>query len=299
MATMFGDRFNPQLAPSGRRSDGSRPLWRSQHAPAPAAMPVKTIDTLIQAEIIPRLLFAHPFQGSDAIPRQSDPYEITPAIVDNFGHLALTLEANELLDRVEGLIARGASVESIFIDLLAPAARQLGKFWEDDVCDFVDVTMGLWRLQEVMREIAMRVPGVAQSLDAPRCALFSPLPGEQHSFGSLMVAEVFARAGWTSESLIEPSRQELLRILGARNFDVVGLTVSCDSPSGTLSGLITAMRSVSKNPAIQILIGGRVINANPELAARVGADGTAPDARSALELADARIPQSGLLERAV
>ena len=44
------------------------------------------------------------------------------------------------------------------VDLLAPAARLLGEYWEDDRCDFVDVTMGLWRLQEVVHEIAARAP---------------------------------------------------------------------------------------------------------------------------------------------
>jgi MerR family transcriptional regulator, light-induced transcriptional regulator len=299
MATMFEGRANPQNAKAASPRYGSRALWRSRVSPATAPISVSTIDTLIQGEIIPRLLIAHPSLPYDGVGREPGAYVITPNEADRFGPLALVLEANELLDRVEGYLARGASVESIFVDLLAPAARQLGKFWEDDVCDFVDVTMGLWRLQEVMREIAMRVPGVAQSIQAPRCALFSPMPGEQHSFGALMVAEVFSRAGWTSESLIEPCRQELLQVLAATNFDLVGLTVSCDCPSGALSSLITAMRSVSKNPVIQVLIGGRAVNAEPALAERVGADGTAPDGRSALALANARIPQSGLLERAV
>jgi hypothetical protein len=63
----------------------------------------------------------------------------------------------------------------VFIDLLAPSARRLGQHWEDDDCDFVDVTMGLWRLQEVMREVTMRFRRRARAA-RPRAALFAP-PG--------------------------------------------------------------------------------------------------------------------------
>jgi hypothetical protein len=83
---------------------------------------------------------------------------VDPAEAAKFASLPLELEADELLVLVEGILARGASVESVFIDLLAPSARRLGQHWEDDDCDFVDVTMGLWRLQEVMREVTLRFP---------------------------------------------------------------------------------------------------------------------------------------------
>jgi methanogenic corrinoid protein MtbC1 len=224
---------------------------------------------------------------------------MTAEEVQAFAPLPITLEADELLARVDAFLARGVTVESIFVDLLAPSARKIGQFWEDDVCDFVDVTMGLWRLQEVMREVAMRVPAVTQALCEPRTALFSPFPGEQHSFGALMVEEMFSRAGWESEALIEPQRQELLRVIGKRNFDLLGLTISKDCPSRALSDLINSARSVSKNPAIQIFIGGRVVNANPGLASEVGADGTAPDARSALALAERKVPGSRWFDLAV
>ena len=84
---------------------------------------------------------------------------IAPSILSaDFARLPLTLEADELLEKVEALLSLGAQPGSILVDLLAPSARELGRMWEEDECDFVDVTMGLWRLQEVMRELAWRAP---------------------------------------------------------------------------------------------------------------------------------------------
>ncbi len=242
------------------------------------------LGTLIEGEIIPRLLMAHIGEPTQFHTRPCSGIE--PLEASRFAPLPLQLEADELLAEVDKFLDRGVSVETVLVELLAPSARKLGQFWEDDSCDFVDVTMGLWRLQEVMREIMVRAPLMAQRLAAPRSALFAPMPGDQHSFGALMVEEVFARAGWESEVLFEPKQQELLHLAADRNFDLVGLTVSCDYPSAAIAELVTALRSVSRNPAVRIIIGGQTVNADPGLVSVVGADGTAPDARTALALAE-------------
>ncbi len=244
------------------------------------------VDQLIEQEILPRLLVAHSVDSKDASPR------IFATDAKEFAHKPLTHEFDDLLTEVEEFLQRGVSVESVYIDLLAPSARALGEGWKNDTCDFVDVTMGLWRLQEVMRELATRFPAHPHIARTIRSALFTPIPGDQHSFGALMVEEFFARSGWDSEALIEPQRTELLQVVADRPFDLVGLTVSNDCPSATLCSLVAAIRSASKCRTVKIIVGGAAINANPGLVSLIGADGTAPDARSALILADRIVLES-------
>ncbi|MFN9632057.1 MAG: B12-binding domain-containing protein [Erythrobacteraceae bacterium] len=246
--------------------------------------PNDSVNAMIESEIIPRLLMAHASGASRNKPKRSHP--IAPEDASAFAMLPLRLEAAGLLEEVDALIAEGSSVETICLDLLAPAARMLGEMWDRDECDFLDVTMGLWRLQEVMREIAARSPADLPSLKVPRSALFSPMPGDQHNFGTLMIEEVFSRAGWQSEALVRPDRRDLLDRLGQRPFDMVGLTLARDWPSGAVTDLIRAMRNASANPRITVLVGGRMINENPGLVETIGADGTGVDALAALETAE-------------
>ena len=243
-----------------------------------------SVNAMIQGEIIPRLLMAHDSMKADPKARRSRP--IDPEDASRFAMLPLRLEAASLLDEVDAFIAEGTSVETICLDLLAPAARMLGEMWDRDECDFIDVTMGLWRLQEVMREIAARSPADLSSLKVPRSALFSPMPGDVHTFGTMMIEEVFSRAGWQSEALVKPERRELLDRLSQRPFDLVGLTLARDCPSAAVSSLIKAMRNASANPKIAVLIGGRMINDNPGMVEEVGADGTGADALAALHVAE-------------
>lgn len=243
-----------------------------------------SINAIIEGEIIPRLLMA--YSTGEAAKTKASSSGINPSDAHRFAALPLTLEAAGLLEEVDAFLDQGVSVESIYLDLLAPAARRLGEMWEDDSCDFVDVTMGLWRLQEVMRDVARRSPPIVDSLSAPRSALFAPMPGDQHSFGAIMIEDVFARAGWQSEVIPKPERRELLDAVSHRAFDLVGLTLSRDCPSSAISNLVKAIRSVSANPHISVLLGGRMINQNPAIVAEVGADGTGVDARAALDVAE-------------
>ncbi|KPF93713.1 cobalamin B12-binding protein [Novosphingobium sp. AAP83] len=244
--------------------------------------------------MIPRLLMAHSLDGPPQIPDSVQ--TIDPEDAANFASLPLALEADELLTVVEAYLARGVAVESIYVDLLAPSARKLGELWEEDGCDFLDVSMGLWRLQEVMREIAICFPSTVGPKDPARSALFLSMPGDDHSFGALMIEEVFARNGWQTDVLIEPRRKELLQIVAEQHFDLVGLTISSDCPTGALKELISAIRSVSRSPKTKIFIGGRMVNDDPGIVAAVDADGTAPDACSFLALAELKITGSGRLD---
>lgn len=257
----------------------------------PGAKPASDAElaNLIEGEIIPRLLMVHSsaaHTGAAHTGQTERGASISPAEAERFALMPLTATTDEMLAEVDALLMRGVSVEAIFVDLLAPSARKLGECWDADICDFVDVTLGLTRLHEVLREVALRSPGVVGHISAPRTALFTPMPGDQHSFGTLMVEEIFNRAGWITDALVAPTQKSMLDHIASVQVDLIGLTLSNDSTSRAVGGLISAIRGVAANPHIRVLVGGRMVNANPLIAAEVGADGTAEDGKSALILAD-------------
>ena len=244
----------------------------------------RSLSTLIESEIIPRLMVAHatdipvvaPSVGSHAIDRGE---------IDILAPLALQVEADALLLHIEGVLARGVAVDTVMVDLLAPTARRLGEYWDDDLCDFIDVTMGLWRLQEVVHEIACRAPADRVYAAGGHRVLFASMPGDQHSFGTVVIDELFRRGGWMTDRMSDAETPDLLKRVADEWFDMIGLTISCDCHIAGLGPMIVALRNVSKNSRVCVMVGGRVFSADPELAAQVGADGTAADAKLALKVA--------------
>lgn len=255
---------------------------RSREASSPDAL-----ARVIEADIIPRLLVAHK-NGNDVRvrPNAISDSAIPTDFTERFAAATLTEEVGPLMSQVETIMLGGVDVETVYLDLLAPAARQLGSWWDQDACDFVDVTMGLWRLQEIVHALSALVPGAAVIPGAERRALFSPAPGEQHGLGALIVEEFFRRAGWQTWSAPALDDHELVALAAGRSFDLIGLTVSVERHVAPLARTIAQVRRASRNPQVLILVGGRVFTDNPQLAVEIGADGTAADGQLAVQLAE-------------
>lgn len=225
--------------------------------------------------------------------------EISDEDVDRFAALTTSAEARNLLDYTTNFLAAGNSVETLYIKLLAPAARKLGEMWENDTEDFIDVTMGLWRIQEVLRELSLRAPPSAGPDHGLRSALFSSMPGEQHSLGTLMIGECFQRSGWDADILIEPSISDLTGQAATHDYNLIGLTLSIGCSTEALTDLIQSLRSISSNPDVCIMVGGSFVIANPSIVDECGADGTAADAASAIALADQLVPMRSIAPRSM
>jgi MerR family transcriptional regulator, light-induced transcriptional regulator len=242
---------------------------------------------LIEGEIIPRLLMAHRNSAGESVqPSPDHDQTIGQSEVAAFASLALLSEAHVLMRHVDAQLGFGFAVETILVELLAPTARALGVMWDNDEVDFIDVTMALWRLQEIVHELSARAPGAVSNRGGDRRALFCVMPGEQHSFGTVVVDECFRRQGWETRCITNLTEHELMTLVNERWFEIIGLTVSCYHHIDELSRFIGALRQSSRNPHAGVMVGGPLFVNNPGLAEIIGADGTASDARRAVECAE-------------
>jgi MerR family transcriptional regulator, light-induced transcriptional regulator len=244
----------------------------------------------IEDEIIPRLMLAHR-AGSEPVLRSvaGAGQAITADDVKHFAKLVLSHEEDIAFASVETLRARGVSVEGIYLELLAPTARYLGKLWEEDLCNFTDVTVGLGRLQRVLRELS---PALGRSVEHPsqgRRVLLLPSPGEQHTFGLVMVAEFFRRAGWDVTGGAWAAGADAAELVSAEWFDVVGFSLGSEVHVGALANSVRAVRHATCNQHVAVLVGGPLFGIHPEFMGQVGADGMTIDGREAPALAESLI----------
>lgn len=239
------------------------------------------VRAIVESEIIPRLVLARRSVGPPA-PQGPDEWLPEAAQVAELAALALARDAGEASAYVHALRERGAPVETLYLGLLAPAARRLGELWKADLCDFIEVTVGLCRLQQVLRELSPDFQGEGEQQPAHgRRVLLVPVPGEQHTFGLSMVLEFFRRAGWDVWGGDLESAGDLVRTVRGEWFAVVGLSLSSEVRLDALAGHIRAVRRASCNRAVGVLVGGPLFVERPELVALVGADATAADGRQA------------------
>lgn len=237
----------------------------------------------IERDIVPRLVLAHGsatsrFAGQDSGIVESD--------VVKFAQTVLVSDVEVVLAYVERVRARGVTLDRVYLDLLAPAARYLGDLWNADLCDFTAVTVGLWRLQQVVRELSPAFQDKAERRNRQHVILLSSVPGEQHTLGVSIVGEFFRRTGWDVWAASPVSINELIGIVRSEWFGIIGLSVSSECKVEGLAGTIHSLRRASRNRSIGIMVGGPVFIEHPELVPLVGADATAVDGKQACEQAE-------------
>jgi methanogenic corrinoid protein MtbC1 len=232
----------------------------------------------IEGEIIPRLMLAHVSAAQALPPRGTQRRAPSAEDVTELARLVIAHDAPVALAYVEALRAQGMGVEAIYVQLLGPVARELGEFWIADTCDFTQVTVGLWRLQQVLRALSPTFQNEVKHAQTKQRALLVPLPGEQHVFGVMVVAEFFRRAGWDVSDEPCATNEELEESVRLAWFDIAGLSVSSAVGSegrlAMVAASVRAIRRASRNRSIGVMVGGRIFIDHPEYVALVGADAT-------------------------
>lgn len=237
---------------------------------------------VVQGEIIPRLMLAHRQESEAPIGNILPDADQVAA----FSALMLAPAGDDLESRLAELLASGLTCDSLLLDLLAPTARHLGTLWEEDLCDFVEVTRAMGRLQRIMHEMTRRFGGETQAPRHGHTILLLPCPGESHSFGLAVVERFFHEAGWNVTRTTPDRDDDVLARVRNDWFDIVGFSLACEVLLPRMAETVGAIRRHSRNPAIRVMVGGPVFTANPDGFRRVGADATAGDARHALRVAE-------------
>jgi methanogenic corrinoid protein MtbC1 len=234
------------------------------------------LKRIVEQHIVPRLVLSHPHE----VRPQLDTRAVVRRIAD-MTELALKADDAGTREMLSTLSREGASHDALQLGLIAPAAEQLGRLWQDDQIGFLDVTIATNSLLRSMRFVSLELERLPRSDSGGSAILVAPAPGDGHGFGAAMAAEFFRRGGWQVRNLPGPTRDELVAEAARQPFDVVGLSLTEETGLTRLTHAIAVVRRRSLNPNVVIIVGGPVFAADPSLVSAVGADA----AIAAVELA--------------
>ena len=240
---------------------------------------------IVANEIVPRLLRLHTevIPAAPPVALVIETLAPTGADITGLADIVLGSDLEAAAAYVLVLRDRGLSTDTLFLDLLEPTARVLGEMWDRDECDFIDVTLGIARLQKLLA--IFNDTYTLAALDERRHILMAMTPGNQHSFGVTMVERFLLAAGWQVRTELEGTSEDIAHVAKSTWFAVVGLTAGSERQLDSMRTTIAQIRRESRNQAVGIMVGGPMFTANPALAHDVGADATAPNAPAAVIVA--------------
>ena len=268
----------PNIA-SFKKEQESHPLEKA----CTEAEYLESLVKTIEGKILPHIIEQH---LESSIPQDLQ----EKAIIDEkrileLTNLVLQEDARTSVNYVKAIHTSGTSLEDIYLLLLTPVARKLGKMWEEDESSFTDVTIALWRIKQLMYDLSPLFQQYANENKKGSSIMLVPLPGSQHNLGLFMVSEFFARAGWRIWGELAATEDEIIRMAANEWFDIVGLSASVREQFLQLKELIKMIKAKSKNPQVGIIIGSPVFNQFPDQVDDLGADMVGIDAADALEKA--------------
>jgi len=190
---------------------------------------------------------------------------------------------------VDDARAGGLDVEGLYLDVLQPAMREIGRLWQRCEMTVAQEHLATAITQMVMARTYDEI--VAEAPKSTHSAIAACPETERHDLGLRMICDLLERAGWDVTYLgAAVPTDSLVQLTRARRPDALVLSASLPPHVPPLQDTIAAVRDAMGDDAPYIVVGGRPFLDDEGLAVRIGADGTARDAAALVRCLTSRFP---------
>jgi MerR family transcriptional regulator, light-induced transcriptional regulator len=222
---------------------------------------------------------------------------VRPDYVAQLHEAVLSADRRACMPVVETMIHAGIDTEMIADVYLPAVARVLGEEWCADQVSFAAVTIGVSRLQSLLRELG---PEWRADLDAEYDApAVLVLVGSDvhHTLGSLILSGQLRRRGFCVRMILDARPEDIGLHMRQAGFDAVMISAArCDSLEMVRRLVGAARRIVATN--VPVIVGGTILEADPDVRGITGADHTTSDLREALQLCGLKTTRRTLTQSA-
>ncbi|MBO0663310.1 cobalamin B12-binding domain-containing protein [Jiella sp. MQZ9-1] len=245
------------------------------------------LSDAIVKKVIPSLYASHEDDAAKPVNARLEYRQKIEA--ERFFGLVLSGDTDAQWHHLIGLRARGMDLETVLTRIMAPAIRELGEMWLTDRMSFVEVSAKSARLQHMIRALGRAGDGIADHCvmdDGRASVLLAVAPGEHHTFGLFVLAELFLAAGWSVCVEANTTLESLCDQAARRPYDAIGLSVGSERFLASVRNQVAALRFASFRPDTRIFLGGWAFTLEGRSLDDYGADLIATDGHSAIEQAE-------------
>lgn len=170
------------------------------------------------------------------------------------------------------LLNLGMGIDLIVLELIPRIARKLGNQWASDSLSFAEVTIATGRLQKLIYSLDHLYQETRTSPTTTHSILVTAAPGSHHTLGPLILSNYFTWAGWSVLSESAPSERFIETTVASKSLTAIAVSIADYDQLDRLPKLIQSIRSKSLNPAIIVLTGGSLYNADAMSFGHIKAD---------------------------
>ncbi|TXT47696.1 MAG: cobalamin B12-binding domain protein [Spirochaetes bacterium] len=193
---------------------------------------------------------------------------------------------------IKGLAAQGKSLIDLYDEIFIPSQQKVGYLWHTGKISVVQehyVTAATQAIISGQYETFFFDHGTDMPTMFAACA-----EGELHEIGIRYIADYFQAQGWNTRYFgANVPSEDLVREIVANKPTVVALSATLSVNLPAMETLVGCVRSQKGYDPV-VLVGGRAVSVAGDLWKRIGADGSAGQAKEAYSIARAHMNGRGL-----
>ncbi len=199
-------------------------------------------------------------------------WQIIEDHADGFVELITRDGSQKTEQYITELLNLGMGVDSIVLELIPRIARKLGDQWVSDSLSFTEITIATGRLQKLIYSLDYLFQETRTNASTAHSILVTAAPGSHHTLGPLILSNYFTWAGWNVLSESVPSERFIETTVTSKSLTAIAVSIADYDQLDRLPKLIQSIRSKSLNPAIIVLTGGSLYNADAMSFGHIKAD---------------------------
>jgi len=175
-----------------------------------------------------------------------------PPLIQPFMDHLLAKQRKEATDYILSLLKEGMTIERLYGDVLTASLTALGRLWQKNSINVVDVHVATDICRYIMMRLADALP---VSPPLPYKALITCVPGEEHEMGAEILENYLEIKGWEVVSMghIAPE-EDILEAIQQSKPDVILVSVILTAHLPASKSLLQKIRRLA--PDCKLVVGG-------------------------------------------
>ena len=181
-------------------------------------------------------------------------------------------------------VDNGISVKDIYLHVFQSSLYEVGRLWQENKITVAQEHYITAATQLIMSQL---YPYISNSKKTGKVLVATSVSKELHEVGVRMVADFFEMDGWNTFYLgANTPTESIIQTIISKKADLVLISATISSHIGEVMDLIRTVRRCAECRDPKIIVGGYPFNVDNNLWKKVGADGQAEDAETAIEMAE-------------
>lgn len=205
-------------------------------------------------------------------------------IAENYLNFLIEGDKTSAYNLIMDAVQKGVAIKDLYLNVFQITQQETGRLWQISKISVAHEHFITAATQLIMAQL---YPYMFTSTNKEKRIIVSCIQGELHEIGARMVADIFEMEGWNSYYFgANTPLKSILESINTYNPKILAISTTMTFNLSSVSAMIEKVRSETTSENLKILVGGYPFLITDNLWQNIGADGFAPNAISAVNLAD-------------